>query len=274
MAFRKIIDAKKLSNPKSIYKETQPHSTGAQKVKSQTYLGVVLVTLAAIWVSTLPSQAQIIWGTAQNVSNDSNVLTDGTYFDAALLLAGANGGSPLTVNSVVFNLIASGTTNVTDPSGDIELTSQRNAAAGVDSPDPTATAAYNTLLTSPVYSIGAVQTLTLNHLTVGDTYQVEVWSATGRTGSFLTDFSGSTPVTLNSNTEQYAVGTFVANATTFSFTANAGTGSQANASIFNAASVFDEGVLSVPEPSTYVLLFAGFLALAVIQSRRQKSQAH
>jgi len=241
-------------------------------VKPQTYFSGALITLAAILVSAIPTQAQILWDSPQNVSNDSNVLTTGTYFDAALLLAGANGGNPLTVNGVAFNIIANGTTDVTDSSGDIELTSQRNPAAGVGSPDLTATAAYNTLLTSPVYSIGPVQTLTLNNLTVGDTYQVEVWSATGRTGSFLTDFSGSSPVTLNSNTEQYAVGTFIATGSTFSFTASAGVGSQADASIFNAVSVFEEGTQSVPEPSTYMLLVAGFLTLGVIQSRRKKAK--
>ncbi len=245
-------------------------------MKTHTYFSGALITLAAILVSTIPTQAQILWGSPQDVSNDSNVLTTGTYVDAALLQAGANGGNPLTVNGVAFNIIANGTSDVTDSSGDIELTSPRNAAAGVDSPDPTASAAYNSLLTSPEYSIGSVQTLTLNNLTVGDTYQVEVWSATGRAGTFITDFSGVTPVALNSNTEQYAVGTFIATDSTFSFTATAGAGSQASASIFNAVSVFNEGegvTQSVPEPSIYMLLAAGFLTLGVIQYHRQKNQA-
>jgi len=87
-------------------------------VKPQTYFSGALITLAAILVSAIPTQAQILWDSPQNVSNDSNVLTTGTYFDAALLLAGANGGNPLTVNGVAFNIIANGTTDVTDSSGD------------------------------------------------------------------------------------------------------------------------------------------------------------
>jgi hypothetical protein len=243
-------------------------------MKKQTCFSVPAIALTAILMSIIPTHAQIVWSSAQNVATDSDVKTNGTYFDAALLLSGANAGNALTVNGVVFNLIASGTSDALDPSGDIELTSQRNAAAGVGSSNLSATAAYNTLLESPVYAIGAAQILTLNNLVVGDTYQVEVWSSTGRTGSFITDFSGTTPVSLNSNTQQYAVGTFVASSDTLSFDATAGAGSQASASIFNAVSVFNESESqgAVPEPSTYTLVFAGLLTLGVLQFRR-KSQA-
>jgi Glycosyl hydrolase family 26/Ricin-type beta-trefoil lectin domain-like len=80
------------------------------------------------------SGSQITWKAAQTVGSDSDVLTNGTYFDAALFNTAANGGSALTVNGVTFNIVASGTLNAKDPSGDVALTSQRTLNTGGNSP--------------------------------------------------------------------------------------------------------------------------------------------
>jgi hypothetical protein len=107
-------------------------------------------------------------------------------------------------------------------------------------------------------------------LTIGNTYQVEVWSADITQGAFITDLSGSNSVSLNPNIGQYAVGTFTATATTLQFNAQ-GDGTS-TISMLNAISVRDI-TAAVPEPSTYALLFAGLLALGFVQSRRRKDQA-
>ncbi len=64
--------------------------------------------------------------------------------------------------------------------------------------------------------------MTLNHLTVGHTYQVQIWSAYIEGGTRPLDLSGTSgtdSVTLEPGTGQFSIGTFTASATTLSFTA-------------------------------------------------------
>lgn len=248
-------------------------------MKKQTYFSVALIALTAILVSTTPTHAQILWGSATNISTDTDVLTNGTYFDAALLdtnvalgagVAGSAGVSNfLTVNGVSFNTI--GGQNVgSDPTGDIAMNSGRNPFTGSNS--PSGSAAYNTLVTHTQYTQNAAQTVTLHNLTIGDTYQVEVWSSAKGSPAFITDLSGTNSVSLKASTGQYAVGTFTATASSFVITATNDPTSVNGVDMLNAISVFDQGVVAVPEPSTYALLFAGLLTLGFVQSRRQKNQ--
>jgi hypothetical protein len=248
-------------------------------MKKQTYFSVATIALTAILVSTTPTHAQILWGSAKNVITDTDVLTNGTYFDADVLDTnvafgvGATGSAGLsdflTINGVAFNTI--GGQNVgADPSGDISINSGRNPFTGANS--PSGSAAYNTLIGHEEYAQNGPQTITLNHLTIGDTYQIQVWSAALGDPAFVTDLSGLNTVSLTASTGQYAVGTFLATTATLAFTATNDATSINGVDMLNAVSVFNEGVLSAPEPSTYALLLAGLLTLGIIQSRRQKSQ--
>lgn len=177
----------------------------------------------------------ITWGTPQNISSDSDVLTNGTYFDAALTPQGANGGSPLTVNGVAFNIIANGNVNCLDPSGDIELSSRRNPYSGGNS--PSGSAAYNTLVAHTEYGQNDSQTVTLNNLTVGDTYQVQVWSASIGVGSYVTDVVSGNTAVLNDTTGQFVTGTFTAAATSLTFTTPNDPSSTSGVEMLNAVSV-------------------------------------
>ena len=186
------------------------------------------------------TQGQIVWGAPTNIATDSDVRTNGTYFDAALAPQGANGGSALTIDAalgVTFNIIAVGNVNVSDPSGDITLSSDRNPYTGGDSPSGSAN--YNVLVGNTEYAQDASQTVTLNHLTIGHTYQIQVWSAAIGMGDFLTNLNGSNGITLNANTGQYAVGTVTATASTVSFTATNNADSENGVSMLNAISVRD-----------------------------------
>jgi len=248
-------------------------------MKKQTYFSVGMIALTAILISTIPTKAQILWGSATNISTDTDVLTNGTYFDAALLdtnfaLGAGAVSSPgvsnfLTVNGVSFNTI--GGQNVgSDPSGDISINSGRNPFTGANS--PSGSASYNTLVTHAEYSQNSTQTISLAHLTIGDTYQVEVWSSAKGQPAFVTDLNGANTVSLSSTTGQYAVGTFTAAASTFSFTSVNDATSVNGVDMLNAISLRDI-TAAVPEPSTYALLFAGLLTLGFVQSRRLKSQS-
>ncbi len=184
--------------------------------------------------------SQIQWGAPTNIIKNSDVLTNGAYFDAALTPSGANGGSPLTINAalgVTFNIIATGNVNVTDPSGDIALSSSRNPYTGGNS--PSGNADYNVLVGHTEYAQNVSQTVTLNHLTVGHTYQVQIWSASIGMGNYLTDLHASNGITLNANTGQYAVGTVTAATSAVSFTATNNTSSLNGVSMINAISVRD-----------------------------------
>lgn len=234
-------------------------------MKTQNFLSLAAIALTAMLIST-PAKGQIVWGSAATIASDSDVATNGTYFDAALLQDGANSGAPLTVNGVVFNIIPHGNV-ASDPSGDISLNSSRNPFSGGDS--PSGTSAYNTLVSEPEYGQNNSQTLTLNNLTIGDTYQVEVWSAAIGSSAFVTDLSGTNSPSLNAKTGQFVIGTFTATASTFSFTASNDATSVNGVNMLNAISVFNEGEQeTVPEPSTYALLLGSVAALVFIRSRQ------
>ncbi len=104
--------------------------------------------------------------------------------------------------------------------------------------------------------------ITLSNLTLGDTYQVEVWAFDDNAGdstdtsALLSGASGG--VTLAPPVGQYVLGTFTATGTTtISFTDGI---TKPTYSILNDVSIRD--ITAVPEPSTWALMFAGIACLA------------
>jgi hypothetical protein len=241
-------------------------------MKNRSLFSLAAIAFTAILIAT-PAKAQIVWGSVSNITGDSNVATNGTYFDAALLdtntALGASGtvgvSDFVAINGVEFNTIGGQNTG-NDAAGDISIVSGRNPFTGANS--PSGDAAYNTLVNHAEYTQNGTQTLTLHNLTIGDTYQVQVWSAAIGQGAFITDLAGTNSPSLNAKTGQFVVGTFTATATSFVVTSVNDSTSVNGVDMLNAISVFNEGVASVPEPSSYVLLLSGVLALAFFQFRR------
>ena len=152
--------------------------------------------------------APIAWGTASTVAGDSDVSTTGT-----LQYAVHWGGTDATVNGVSFT--APGPSTVTT-SASPGVNSNIGAYVGLS-------AAYRDILKGNWYN-AKNQTTTLNTLTVGQTYQVQIWAADIRytTGQFTDIGSGPSLLISNSSSNnvnvadygQYAIGVFTADATT------------------------------------------------------------
>lgn len=184
--------------------------------------------------------APIIWGGANTVSGDTDVLNAGA---AAYAYAMSNTSS--TVNGVTFTGSNSTTalgTNVTLAG----VTGANNTTAfgsGAGNPYAALTASYKGLLAGADYTNAATAiTLTLNNLTVGHNYATQIWVNDNRSGigqRTVAVTGGGNSNTLDYNTTasnvaggvgQYAIGLFNASAATqaFTVTANAGTSSQFN----------------------------------------------
>ncbi|MCX6877568.1 MAG: Ig-like domain-containing protein, partial [Verrucomicrobia bacterium] len=165
-----------------------------------------------VTVAGPPPPVTVTWGAARNITGDSDVLTTGT-----LVYAYAFGNAAATVNTVPFALgnVSGGGTDVTfgyiDPA---------KAYSGPHfGPDAGLSAAYNTLLTGANWAYKAFP-LTLNHLTPGTKYTVQVWSNSNHVNTSASDHTSLDgglhllgKMAANGNRGQYATGTFTASKT-------------------------------------------------------------
>ena len=186
----------------------------------------------------------ITWGSATNISGDSDVSTAGTLVYAYNI--GGVGVSSPTVNGVSFASYAfpafgAGTASVTV--GNLMFSESpgrlwgNNSLGSVSNPYSSLSAGYQALLGSGGGADNpATITVTLGGLTSGTQYQLQVWSSNPSNGNlpgtFLaiqdTIFSSSTnQVTLDINTTnaagglgQYVLGTFTAAGVSQTFTIN------------------------------------------------------
>jgi hypothetical protein len=234
---------------------------------NKTILYASLVGLLA----TAANAAQIAWQPVQNIAGASDVSTAGTYFGS---WAPAN--VSLAVNGVTFQ--------ANDlPSFTIDSWFQGNYN-GFGSPN-TSDANYNTLLSSAHFSSdGTGGSFSWDGLTVGHTYQVQLWTEdtrnigkrrweniyevnygdSGTSGALNFPADGTSPV------GQFDLGTFVADASTqriaFETWCNVGGGQCAQVNLFQVRDLTD-----VPEPSSLALLLAGGLGL--LRSFRRQGRA-
>jgi len=218
-----------------------------------------LTALAALAIATFTSPAgaaTIAWGPATTISGDSDVMTD---YDLLYAQNIAGTVSP-TVNGVQFGA---------GPGGNITGTaSSNNTHFGTASGSPwnTLSSSYQNILRSADFTPSGgphTRTYTLQNLTVGMQYWVQVWTHGNRSNDAnrFTTYDGA--VSLNHNVQnanggvgQFAIGTFIADATTQSFTIQ-GT----NSVQLNAIQV------RVPEPGSLALLVAG-TGLILLRRRR------
>ena len=212
----------------------------------------VLASLAAT------AQAQsIAWGSAIDTSSSSDVLNNGTYFDAATF------GTAATVNGVAFNKINDGIISATNPGG----------ATGANplSADP----AYNDITNTIGFGYQIGGEVTISGLTLGQEYQVQAWSwwYSGFSAG-LTTLTGSTPVAIDAGIGQFAVGMFTATSSTETFNydpkVNPGGDSYGNYAMLDAVSV--TAISNIPEPSTWAMMVGGLGMLFAGQRIRRSSR--
>ena len=235
----------------------------------KTHLGALVAVTAAFLSITTVTRADIIFGPAQNISDVFDVLATGTTH--AAVNAAENSQTDVTLNGVIFesgnvndatNIITSGFTQTN--AADLNP----NLLAG---PDP-ANAEYNRFLGDVDFNVsGTIEEITIENLTVGNAYAVQVWfvdDRTGNNGNRITTIAGVDAggnsvgsVALN---DQFAIGTFTADQLTEVFTASTNGGAAPNITGFQ---VRDLGV-AVPEPSSLAVL--GLMGLGLTTARRRK----
>lgn len=178
----------------------------------------------------------ITWGTNTTIAADTDVFTNG-----ALLYAYDWANANTTVNGVAFT----GTTSA-NAGSNVSISgigSNYGNYSSSATPFSSLSAAYRSILMGGEYGVGAVAAnVTLNNLTVGHAYAVQVWVCDPRGGGTIgrtETFASSNEVTLAYNVPpatggvgQYSIGVFMATGTSQSFsfgTTNASGSTQLNA---------------------------------------------
>jgi len=188
--------------------------------------------------SALGVQAAITWGTPTTIAGDTDVVTNGT-----LVYAYDLNNSAQTVNTVAF-AAANSTTSL--GSGNVTMSGFSSDAASStygssSAPFANLSIAYKAVLGGGDYASAAntTVTVTLNGLTSGQTYLVQVWAddSRGYARTETNSSAGGNSVVLSYNTAngaggglgQYVIGSFVASGTSQAFTLIGAVSSQLNA---------------------------------------------
>lgn len=213
-------------------------------------------------VATSAQAATITWSAAQNVTGDTDIDLNGTLVQA-YNLGEAAGRS---INGVTFTGVTS-STSLLGPA-DHPYTAYGQPVF------LTANSDYALALNSGNYFTAADTTssLALKTLTIGHQYEFQVWYSDQRVGAGTTQMvlnsAGGTSVTLESITgtkAQYAIGTFVADASTQGFTLYSPVYDGPTINMYQL-----RDITAVPEPSACGLIGAGTLAAVSMVRRRRK----
>ena len=228
------------------------------------------LSLGVIGLTTAYSQAAIIWGDAQNIVTEiDDVSTNGSLHAAVNaasidLVDGEGVPNPdITLNGVVFE---SG--NINDATNISTTSFNSNNDADLNVGGIGDTTAYQTFLGDIDFAGNADPNpgvIDIENLVVGNLYEIQVWYVDNRPGgnnnrvtTFSSDGDGGNSVALN---DQFAIGTFTADALTESFSVST-SGALPNLTGFQ---VRDLG--AVPEPSSALL--SGISLLALLARRRR-----
>jgi hypothetical protein len=255
------------------------------KKASAPFLSVALLATAL-----LPHAAHaftaVTWGSAQNISGDSDVSTLGSLLYA--YNAGGPGVTATTVNGVTFSpyvFPSNGNNNTT--TGNVSFTESPDILLSFDNlgsvsaPFSNLSLNYQSLLSSGG-SAGAAGTLTASFvgLTPGQDYLIQWWSNdsafNGHSAQTQAADSGPSNVTLDNNLSntvgglgQYAIGTFFSFGTGMSFNLN---GLGTDLPLINAFQVRNITAAAVPEPgqvAASILLLAGIGGYVWMKRRNQ-----
>jgi fibronectin-binding autotransporter adhesin len=222
------------SQPSRFYtRNLNPMKTPMKKSVINLFGALAFVALSTISVQA----ATITWNTPVTVSGDTDVATTGNPLYA---YNGAN--STASVNGVSFTGESStatwGSVGISYGSGGGGNYASYGASG---SPWNSLSANYQTVLKGGDYANtgGSAITVTLNSLTSGHQYLVQIWVNDSRAGTSRSEAvvgGGGNTVTLNYNNTtaaggvgQYTIGTFTASATSQTFTLTGAASSQLNA---------------------------------------------
>ncbi len=190
--------------------------------------------------------AIIAWSAATTISGDTDVATNGTPLYAY------TGGTAATVNGLTFTGESSGTTWGSVSLSGFGSDNPTAFGSGSGAPWSTLTSAYQAVLSGGAYGGASAGTVTLNGLTLGHAYTVQLWVGDNRGGgeaarAETTSGAGANAVTLayeanqasgGGGVGQYVVGIFVATSPSQSFTL---TPSASGSVQLNAINVRDNG---------------------------------
>lgn len=250
--------------------------------RQMRHAALILAVLTLLLGGTGQAHAgPITWGSATNISGDSDVNTTGTLF-GALSLGGS--GQNTTVNGVTFTGIGSiGTWGNFTFNGTGTLLG--TGFISTNPPFSTLSTAYQQLLGDFGGPFVGSLTLTINGLTVGDQYELEWWaniSTTARDPGLppltnqITATAGNS-VQLSSNTTgtdgglgQFVIGNFTATTTSEAITFSASPNTFINSL---QVRVLGPAVSGVPEPATLTLLGIGSLGMLCYGWRRRSRSA-
>lgn len=252
--------------------------------KSFNIFTAVTVTALALSLAGEPAKAAVInWGSAQNITGSSDVVTTGTLFASANFFSTgtAAGSGNITVNGVQFDGFqsartpapGSGPTSLTV--GNITLTGTSPETGNVNLqgqgvPGLGGPASYNDLLNQTAFVFNTNTTGTMGvdvgGLTNGAQYLIQFWVNDSRLAAATrTVLVGGNTLAVNTTQTlggfgQYITGTFTADSTTQSFQSIGGVGSVAYANAMQ--------VRLVPEPAQMVSVAAIGAALGMWRMRK------
>ncbi|WPJ97078.1 hypothetical protein SH580_05080 [Coraliomargarita algicola] len=232
------------------------------------------LSLAPVLLASWSHAAEITWGSATNITGDSDVSTDGSLVVAASFNTGF---ASIVVNDVTF---AGGGNNANMRDSDTygaalsyDVTKNADAAYAEDvSPFNALSPNYQNLLGSGLWddSGSTAEAFTIGGLSINQEYQIQIWAQdarSGKEGNALT-IAGAEGVSMlytdrdtAGGLGQYVIGTFTADAATQSFTFDVDSNWHVNA----------VQVRSIPEPQTFSLLAASCALLFVMCNRRKHS---
>lgn len=263
---------------------------GRMRAALATVVGLAIVTAGD---GATASAAPVVWGSAQNISGDSDVITSGSLVYGYQFGTGLTGTT--TVNGVPFQPfnVSNGVSTAT--LGSVTLASTGSnpypgvmySASGITSasaPFATLSGDYQSLLSSKVASFledtngGARLDIQLGGLTAGTSYLVQWWSSVTNIlyEPYQTVVLGSPNATLDANTTnttgglgQYVTGTFTAAGASQTITL---LGVTMNAPPYDAPTInaLQVRTVAVPEPTTVTMAFAGLAGSGYMVRRRRK----
>jgi hypothetical protein len=244
---------------RNMFRSKYESNRNQQPMKTQTTMKTaVLCTTIVGLIAATAGAADVTWQTPLTISGASDVSLDGTL--VGTWGPGDDYGSPNRsddhpVNGVTFAAYGSGFFDTANGFSSGGFADRYNGfGGGFD----TGNADYNYLLTVAEYTYGPDWSFTLNGLSVGSTYEIELWADDGRGNDRIQTFTGgaNTSATLfvgpsSGGPGQFILGTFVADGTgSETISASSPTGP-----ILNLAQIRD--ITPVPEPSTLAVLALG-----------------